>query len=87
MRPVPHSQRASRIEDSGELGVGKRDRRHAAGPRAVGLRHTRFGVLEQNSGAESQACPAVVADYSSADESFPAVVCNPPESPVPPRVD
>jgi hypothetical protein len=27
---VPHSQRASRLEDSGELGVGKRDRRHAA---------------------------------------------------------
>jgi hypothetical protein len=25
-----HSQRASRLEDSGELGVGKRDRRHAA---------------------------------------------------------
>jgi hypothetical protein len=47
---------AGRIKNGAELGVGKRDRRHAAGPRAAGNpRHTRFGVLEQNSGAESQA--------------------------------
>jgi hypothetical protein len=26
-----HSQRASRLEDSGELGIGKRDRRHGGG--------------------------------------------------------
>jgi hypothetical protein len=46
-------QRPSRIEDGAELGVGERERRHAANPRRM-PRHTRFGVLEQNSGAESQ---------------------------------
>jgi hypothetical protein len=47
---------AGRIKNGAELGVGKRDRRHAARPRTAGNpRHTRFGVLEQNSGPESQA--------------------------------
>jgi hypothetical protein len=27
---ITHGQQARRLEDSGELGVGKRDRRHAA---------------------------------------------------------
>jgi hypothetical protein len=33
--PVPHSQRASRLEDSGELCVGEADRPHACLPRAA----------------------------------------------------
>jgi hypothetical protein len=60
--PIPHRERTSGLEESGELGVGKRDRRHGGGaPRRVipGIRD--LASLSKTLARNRKSCTGVAA--------------------------